>query len=146
MKTPNIEVTTTEIDKEIDKEIVLSHHKELSNKYISSQKNYRSCTPKHQRQINQVDSTEETQSDPPGIDNPENSELKLNHMHCESTDDKSETENTLSINMNNTKNEYETTIISIITKTMKVLITSKNQTIEKSQQIILNNKLKKFQI
>ena len=32
--------------------------------YQNSQQNYRSSTPKHQRQINQVQTTEETQTNP----------------------------------------------------------------------------------
>ena len=43
----------------------------------------------------QVHSTENIQPDPLGIDNTENSELQLNHIHYETTDDKKETENTL---------------------------------------------------
>ena len=35
-------------------------------------------------------------------------ELQLNHIHCESTDDESETENTLSIKTLQINNEYET--------------------------------------
>ena len=71
---------------------------------------YRSSTPKHQIQINQVQSTEETQSDLPGIDNTVNSELQLNPITCESTNDESETENTFSINMLQIENECQTPI------------------------------------
>ena len=83
-----------------------------NTQHQNSQQNYRSSTPKHQRQINQIQSTEETQSDPPGIDNTEISKLQLNHINCESTDDESETENTLSIIMLLIENEYETSIES----------------------------------
>ena len=47
-----------------------------NNRYPDSQHTYRSNTPKHQRQINQVQTTEETTSDPPGIDNTESTELQ----------------------------------------------------------------------
>ena len=53
----------------------------------------RSITPKHQRHINQVQSTDATISDHPGIDNTETSELQLSHLHDESTDDENDTEN-----------------------------------------------------
>ena len=36
--------------------------------------------PKHQRQINQVQTTEEVSSDRHGIDNTESTELQLNHI------------------------------------------------------------------
>ena len=88
----------------IDKETTLSHHRK-STRYQSSQQNYRSSTPEHQRQINQVQATQETQSDPPGIDNKETTELQLNHINCESTD--SDTENTILINMIHVENDYE---------------------------------------
>ena len=42
----------------------------------------------------------------------ENSELQLNHISCESTDDESEAENTNSINILQNENEYETPIES----------------------------------
>ena len=80
--------------------------------YQNSQQNYRSSTHIHQRQINQVQSNEETQSDPHGFDNPENTELQLNHINCESTDDESETENTFPINMLQIESEHETPIES----------------------------------
>ena len=85
----------------------------ISNiQHKNSQQNHKSSTPKHQRQINQVQSTEENQSDPPGIDNTENSELQLSHINCDSKDDESETVITLSINMLQTENENETPIES----------------------------------
>ena len=46
-----------------------------------------------------VQSTDETNSDPPGIDNTETSEIQKSHIHCETTDDESDTEKTLIINM-----------------------------------------------
>ena len=71
-----------------------------SSQYSDKQnQNYRSITPKRQRQINQVQSTNETSTDPPGIDIIETSEPHLIDIHCQSTDDESETENTLVINM-----------------------------------------------
>ena len=72
-----------------------------------SQHQYRSNTPKHQRQINQVQATKETTSDPPSIDNTESTELKLNHNNCESTDSESDTNNTISVNMLTVENDYE---------------------------------------
>ena len=59
-----------------------------------------------------MQSTEDFHSDPPAIDNTQNSELQLNHIICESTDDESETENTLSINMLQVESEYETPVES----------------------------------
>ena len=72
-----------------------------------SQHKYRSNTPKHQRQINQVQTAEETTSDPPGIYNTESTDLQLNHINCESTDSESDTNNTISVNMITVKNDYE---------------------------------------
>ena len=46
-----------------------------NNHYNNSKHRYRSSTPKHQRHINQVQSNEETTSDPPGIDDTGNNEL-----------------------------------------------------------------------
>ena len=69
---------------------------------------YRSKTPKHQRQINQVKTIEETNSDPPGIDVTESTELQLNYINCESTDSESDTENTISVNMIVIENDYKT--------------------------------------
>ena len=66
------------------------------NCYIDSQHKYRSNTSKHQRQINQVQTTKETTSDPPVIDNTKNNELQLNHNNFESTDSESDTNNTIS--------------------------------------------------
>ena len=77
MLTPEIEIITTQIEKEI----ILSHHTEITNNIQFHKKNYRSSTPKHQRQMNQVQATEKTQSEPPAIDNTENSELHLNHIY-----------------------------------------------------------------
>ena len=81
-----------------------------TNRYPDSQHKYGSNTPKLQRQINQVQTTEETISDPPGIDSTKNTELQLNHINCESTDSESDTENTISTNMIKLENDYETVI------------------------------------
>ena len=78
-----------------------------NNRYLDFQHKHRSNTPKHQRQINQVQTTEETTSDPPGIDNTESTELQLNHINCESTDSESDTNNTISVNMITVENDYE---------------------------------------
>ena len=66
-----------------------------------------SSTPKHQTQINQVQTTGETQPDPPGIYNNESTEIQLNHINCKSTDSESDTENTISIIMIHVENDYE---------------------------------------
>ena len=66
-----------------------------------------SSTPKHQRQKNQIQPTEETQPVSPGNDNNESTELQLNHINCESRDTEIDTENTISINMLKVENDYE---------------------------------------
>ena len=76
-------------------------------RYSDSQHKYRSNTLKHQRQINQVQTTEETTSDPAGIDDTESTELQLNNINCESTDSESDTNNTISVNMITVENDYE---------------------------------------
>ena len=53
---------------------------------------------------------EENQPDPPGIDDTEKKELQSSQIHCETTNDESEPENTLLRNMLQVDNEYETTI------------------------------------
>ena len=55
--------------------------------------------PKDQRQINQVQATDETTPEPPGIENTESSEVQLNHLNCESANEYSENESTLVTNM-----------------------------------------------
>ena len=88
-------VTILKIDFEIikmDEEIFSQPPHRNNTQHQNSQQNYRSSTPKHERQINQLQSTEETQSDPPGIDNTETTELHLNHVTFESIYDESETE------------------------------------------------------
>ena len=57
--------------------------------------------------INQVQTNEETTSDPPGIDDTGNNELQLNHINCESPDTESYTDNTISVNMITVENDYE---------------------------------------
>ena len=78
-----------------------------NTQYQHSYQNYRSSTPKHQRQIKKVQSTEQILSDPPGIDNTESSELQLNHIICEFRDDEIKTEKTISIKMLKVEIEYE---------------------------------------
>ena len=78
-----------------------------NNSYPDSQHRYRSNTPKHQRQINQVQTTEESTSDPPGIDDTGNTVLQLNHINCESTDSESDTNNTISVIMKTVGKYYE---------------------------------------
>ena len=70
--------------------------------------NYRTSIPKYQRQINQVIFTDKLISDPPGLDNTEASEIHLSHIHCETTYDKSGTENTLIFKMLKKETDYET--------------------------------------
>ena len=57
-----------------------------------------------------MQTNEETTSDPPGIDDAENHKIPLNHIHCESSDTESDTENTISVNMISVKNDYEPVI------------------------------------
>ena len=78
-----------------------------NNRYPDSKHRYRSSTPKHQRQINQVQTNEETISDTPGIDDTGSNELQLNHINCESSDTESDTDNTISVNMITVENDYE---------------------------------------
>ena len=78
-----------------------------NHRYPDSQNKYRSKTTNHQRQINRVQTTEETNSDPPGIDNTESTELQINHINCESTDSEIDTDNRISVNMNTVENDYE---------------------------------------
>ena len=77
-------------------------------RYPDCQNKYRSNTPKHLRQINQVQTTEDANSDPPGIDYTETTELQLNHINCESTEIENDTENTILVNMIKVENDYET--------------------------------------
>ena len=81
-----------------------------NNHYNNSNNRHRSSTPKHQRQINQVQSNPETTSDPPGIDDTVTDTLQLNQINCASSDSESDTENTLSINMIKVENDYESVI------------------------------------
>ena len=78
-----------------------------NNRYPDSKHRYRINTPKHQRHINQVQTHEETTSDPPGIDDTGSNELQLNHINCESSDTESDTDNTISENMITVENDYE---------------------------------------
>ena len=47
-----------------DKETILNHRNRNNTRYPDSQNKYRRITPKYQRQINQVQTTEETNSNP----------------------------------------------------------------------------------
>ena len=86
---------------QIDRKIILSHHIKIKRKSKIHNKT-RSSTPKHQRQINQVQSTEEIKFNQTL---PVLTTQKI-HINCESADDESETENTLSIKMLQVENEY----------------------------------------
>ena len=81
-----------------------------NNRYNNSNNRHRSSTPKHQRQINQVQANPETASDPPGIDDTVTDTLQLNQINCTSSDSESDQENTLSINMIKVENDYESVI------------------------------------
>ena len=83
-----------------------------NTQYQNSQQNQRSRTPKNQTKLIKYNQLKKSTSDPPGIDRTESSELHLNHIQCEYTDDESETENPLSINMLHIKEENETIIES----------------------------------
>ena len=98
----------------IDKKTTLNHHiitlSRKNTRYPDSQNKYRSNTPKHQRQINQIQTFEEVSSDTPGVDNTVTTELQLNHINCESTDSESDTENAISVNMIRVENNYKPSI------------------------------------
>ena len=81
-----------------------------NNHYNNSKHRYRSSTTKHQRHNNQVQTNEETTSDPPGIDDTGSNELQLNQKNCGSSDTESDTENTISVNMITVENDYESII------------------------------------
>ena len=79
---PGIETTTPEIDRETTR----SHHIEIRlNIHIQKVETTESSTPKTQIQINQVQSTEETQPNLPRFYNTENPELQLNHLDARRT-------------------------------------------------------------
>ena len=78
-----------------------------NNRYPDSKYRYRSSTPKHRSHINQVQTNEETTSDPPGTDDTGSNELQLNHIICESSDTENDTDNTISVKMITVKNDYE---------------------------------------
>ena len=86
----------------IDKETTLNHLIEITH-VIQILKTNIELIQKHQRQINQVQTTDETNSDPP-----ETTELKINHINYESTDSESVIENTLLVNLIKDENDYET--------------------------------------
>ena len=71
---------------------------------------YRSNSPKHQRQINKVQKTEETKSDPPGTHSTESIELQLSRISFESTDSESDIDNTISVIIIKVENDYEPVI------------------------------------
>ena len=79
---------------QIDKKIIFSHHIGIIHKIKTQNKtiNVAHLNITDNLNINQLQSTVETQSDPPGIDNKDSLEIQLNHINCESTNDESETE------------------------------------------------------
>ena len=90
-----------------DKETTLNHLIEIKHVKQNSQQNYRSSTHKHQRQINQAQTTEETQSYLPCFDNIEITEVQLNQIYYESTDSESDTDRATSINMIHVETDYK---------------------------------------
>ena len=108
-----LEKDTTTI--KINQEVILSQHIEkILN--ILTRKIKTKSTLKDQRQINQVQPTDETKSDLLSIDNTETSEKLLNHIHCETTDDESDTENTLFLTSLQLNMNMEHQLNQIITK------------------------------
>ena len=91
---------------------------------LTKDQNFKSITPKQHRKINQERSTNGTTPDISGTDNTETSKNQLNHKHCESTDDESETENKLVINMLRIK--FEPELNRIFTR-MNIRDTKNNQ-------------------
>ena len=53
-----------------------------------------------------MQTTGETNSESPGIENTETTELHLNQINCESTDSESDIENTLLVNVIEVENDY----------------------------------------
>ena len=87
----NEPITTTVIDHEIihkkrnprynnQQRICSQSPHRNNNLYSDSQHKYRSNTPKHQRQTDQVQTTEETTSDPSGIGDTESTKLQLKQI------------------------------------------------------------------
>ena len=93
-----LETDKTDTTKQVTKPFSITASKKTQILNAQIQKN-RSSTLKHQRQIDLAPSIDETSSDPRDIDNTETSDLQLNHIHCETTDDESYKENTLLNNM-----------------------------------------------
>ena len=59
-----------------------------------------------------MQSPTETTPNKPGTENNETSEFQVNHIHCESADDHSDTENPIIIFELRIENEYETPVQS----------------------------------
>ena len=96
----------------IDKEIFFCQSPHRNNtQYQNSHQNYRSSTPKHQSQITKYNQLKKLNQTLPALIT-QTTELQLNHVTCKSTDNETETENILSINMLQVENEYETPIES----------------------------------
>ena len=89
----------------IDKETTLN---DLIGIIVRVSKKYRSNTAKHQKQINQVQTTEEINSVPLVWIIQKVLNGKLKHINCESTDNESDTENTILFNMIKVEIDYET--------------------------------------
>ena len=80
-------------------ETILNHHIKIILNFSTRKLKIIKAMHQKIKKFNPVQFINETNSDPPGIDNTETSELQLNHIHCEATDDESDTENTFNINM-----------------------------------------------
>ena len=79
--------------------------------------------------------TDETKSDPLSIDNTETSEKLLNHIHCETTDDESDTENTLLLTSLQLNMNMEHQLNQIITKRKLLVPIVKNQIVIKNKKL-----------
>ena len=89
-----------------------SPHRNNSQYPNRQNQKYSRSTPKHQRQINQVLSANETSPSPPF----DITELQLNPIRSENIDDEIDTENTLFINMLRIEHEYEHQLSRVIAK------------------------------
>ena len=90
-----------------NKEILLDHRIKRTQHSNRENRNFRSSTLKHQRQIIKVQFLNQTITDPTGEEKIETLELQPNYLHCESTDDKNETEITLVINKIRIEHEFK---------------------------------------
>ena len=97
-----METQAITIDKEIIPNLLTGIITAIQIHNIDIEVTHQSIKDKLVKQI-----TEESTSDPPGTDDIGNTELQLNHINCESTDNESDTNNTISVIMIAVKNDYE---------------------------------------